>query len=220
MPPEPSNIFRTSYHDHVRHDVIQHVPKAGGQLLDLGGGIGATAAAIRDKGLVETIGVADMVDNSDAQARLDFHYQGNLEDPQFLERIMTERGRFQMILALDILEHLVDPWSTAQKLADALDDGGYLVVSIPNVRHFRALAPLLLKNRWDYTDSGILDRTHLRFFVRATAIDLVQQTGLEIQKVAGSQSGLHKVRLFRKLTFGLLNSFTDLQYVIVAQKRR
>jgi 2-polyprenyl-3-methyl-5-hydroxy-6-metoxy-1,4-benzoquinol methylase len=218
MTPLPSKTFRSAYHDHVRQDVIPYVPKTGGQLLDLGGGIGGTAATIRDMGLVDAIGVADLVDNSDAAAKLDFHYQGNFEDAAFLTRIADERGKFQMILALDILEHLVDPWSTAKKLADMLDSGGYLVASIPNIRNYRATLPLIMGNKWDYKDAGILDRTHLRFFVRSTAIDLIAQTGLSIRQVESSPSGGGKIKLFRKLTLGLLNSFTDRQYIIVGQK--
>jgi len=214
----PTEDFRTAYHDHIRSDVIPHVPKTGGQLLDLGGGIGATAAAIRDAGLVEQIGVADLVANEDQPFPLDFHYQGNLEDMALIDRIVAERGKFQMILALDILEHLVDPWAVARKLANSLAPGGVLIVSIPNIRNYRALAPLLLRNKWEYQDAGILDRTHLRFFVRSTAIDLVAQTGLAIEKVAPSAVGGGKIKLFRKLTLGLLNSFTDRQYIVVGRK--
>lgn len=218
MAPLPSEEFRTAYHDHIRRDVLPYVPQTGGQLLDLGGGIGATAAEIRSRKLVDRIGVADLVDNSASPLALDFSYQSNLEQDGLIGKIVAERGKMQMILALDILEHLLDPWSMANQLADALDDGGYLVVSIPNIRNYKALVPLLLKNRWDYQDAGILDRTHLRFFVRSTAIDLVKQTGLKITQIAPSPSGGGKVRLFRKATLGLLNSFTDRQYIIVAQK--
>ena len=214
----PTEDFRTAYHDHIRRDVIPHVPKTGGQLLDLGGGIGATAAAIRDAGLVEQIGVADLVANEDQPFPLDFHYQGNLEDMALIDRIVAERGKFQMILALDILEHLVDPWAVARKLEESLAPGGVLIASIPNIRNYRALAPLLLRNRWDYQDAGILDRTHLRFFVRSTAVDLIAQTGLKIEKIAPSAVGGGKIKLFRKLTLGLLNSFTDRQYIIVGRK--
>ncbi len=215
----PTDEFRTAYHDHVRNDVVPHVPKCGGKLLDFGGGIGATAAHLRAAGNVKTVGVADLVDNTASPTDLDFSYQANLEEEGLIQQIVAEQGKFQVILALDILEHLLDPWTTARRLADALDDGGYLVVSLPNIRNYKALAPLLLRNRWDYQDAGILDRTHLRFFVESTARDLVQQTGLSIQKVAPSPSGGRKVALFRSLTLGLLNSFTDRQYVIVAQKQ-
>ena len=216
----PTKDFRSEYHDHVRADVVPYVPKTGGKLLDFGGGIGGTAAYLRDTGKVEKVGVADLVDNSNSPTNLDFSYQANLEDDGLVERIVAEQGRFQVVLALDILEHLVDPWETAKRLADALDYNGYLVVSLPNIRNYKALLPLLLMNRWDYQDAGILDRTHLRFFVKSTAVNLVKQTGLAIQTISPSPSGGKKVNLFRKASLGLFNSFTDRQYIIVAQKVR
>lgn len=218
MPPVPTKDFRSSYHDHIRHDIIPHIPKSTGQLLDLGGGIGATAAEVRRLGLVEKAGVADMIDNSIKDTQLDFTFQGNFEDPTFLDDIVTKRGKFQMILALDILEHLLDPWAMAKRLANSLDEGGYMVVSIPNIRNFHASVPLLFQNKWNYQDDGILDRTHLRFFVRSTAIDLIEQTGLKITKIAATSSKGKAVSLFRAITFGMLNTLTDRQYIIVAQK--
>ena len=209
--------FRTAYHDHVRRDVLPHIPETGGQLLDLGGGIGGTAAAARDTGLVERAGVADLVENTENPTGLDFRYQGNLEDLDFIQSIVDKEGKFNVILALDILEHLVDPWAVVAKLHESLVPDGFLVTSIPNIRNYRALAPLLLKNRWDYQDAGILDRTHLRFFVKSTAIDLTVSSGLACRKVVPSPSGGGKIRLFRKATLGLLNSFTDRQYIVVAQ---
>lgn len=218
MPPLPTKIFRTSYHDHVRHDVVPHIPKSGGQLLDLGGGTGATAAEVRRLGLVDKAGVADIIDNSIDETQLDFTFQGNFEDTNFLDDIVAQRGKFQMILALDILEHLLDPWSMAKRLADSLDHGGYMVVSIPNIRNFHASVPLLFQNKWNYQDDGILDRTHLRFFVRSSAIDLMEQTGLKITKITSTSSEGKIVRLFRAITFGLLNTLTDRQFIIIAQK--
>ena len=209
--------FRTAYHDHVRHDVLPHIPAAGGQLLDLGGGIGGTAAAAREAGLVERVGVADLVANDENPTGLDFRYQGNLEDLEFIRGIAAKEGKFNVILALDILEHLVDPWAVVETLHQSLVPGGYLVTSIPNIRNYRALGPLLLKNRFDYQDAGILDRTHLRFFVKSTAVALTASSGLEVKKVVPSPSGGGKIRLFRKATLGLLNSFTDRQYIVVAQ---
>lgn len=216
----PVEQFRHTYHDHVRHDVILHVPKTGGQLLDLGGGIGATAAAIREMGLVDQIGVVDLVSPESSSVTLDFSYRGNLEDPALIERIQRERGEFQMILALDVLEHLVDPWAMARRLQESLARDGVLIVSLPNIRNFRVLFPLLFRDRWTYVNAGILDRTHLRFFVRETAVDLVRQAGLQIEKVVASPCTGRAVTLFRRLSLGLFNSFSDRQYIVIGRKAR
>jgi tRNA A58 N-methylase Trm61 len=87
------------------------------------------------------------------------------------------------MLFLDVLEHLVDPWGAVEIFAAHLPPGGTIVASVPNIRHVSATKDLILHNRWTYADSGILDRTHLRFFVRQTAIELLDRPGLTVRRV-------------------------------------
>jgi len=209
--------FRKAYHDHIRNDVVPYVPPMGGKLLDVGGGIGGTAAHLKHIGVVEQAGTADLIDPSEALSELDFTYQGNLEDSEFIAQVGKEQGPFRIILALDILEHLVDPWAMVARLHKILEPDGLLIASIPNVRNYRATFPLIFANSWNYKDAGILDITHLRFFVRSTAISLTTSSGLKLENVIASASGGSKTSLFRNLTLGLFNSFTDRQYIVVAR---
>lgn len=206
--------MRRDYHALVRRDVLGLVPRVGGTLLDVGGGIGATAAELRAMDRVDRAGVADLVADEVTALTLDFRHAGNLEDPAFLSDVIRAEGPFSCILCLDILEHLRDPWSVVAELHNALQPGGVMVASIPNVRNFRAVLPLVFRNRWTLRDAGILDRTHLRFFVRSTAIELMTGSGLMLEEVRAVPSGGRAVRAFRTITLGALNSFTDLQYVI------
>jgi hypothetical protein len=41
----------------------------------------------------------------------------------------------------------------------------------------------MLTGKWQYEDSGVMDWTHLRFFSRQTAVDLLQSTGFEVQEL-------------------------------------
>jgi len=205
---------RHDYHDLVRADVVPHVPKSGGTLLDLGGGIGATAAHLKQLGHADRVGVVDLVRPDDGGPLIDFAYCGNLEDEHLIEEIIAAEGPFQTILCLDILEHLVDPWRLVAQLHSGLAPGGVIVASIPNVRNFRALFPLLFLNRWTLRDTGILDRTHLRFFVRSSAIELMTGSGLTLESVVPSPTDHWAIRLFRLLTLGLFNSFTDRSYIV------
>jgi 2-polyprenyl-3-methyl-5-hydroxy-6-metoxy-1,4-benzoquinol methylase len=210
--------IRDDYHALVRSDVIPHVPAMGGTLLDVGGGIGATAAKLKSLGRADRVGVIDAVDGRGQGPATDFSYVGNVEDETFMGEVLSKEGPFSTILCLDILEHLVDPWRLVAQLHGALAPNGVIVTSIPNVRNYRALMPLLLKNQWQLRDAGILDRTHLRFFVRSSAIELITSSGLELVSIYASPSGGGRIRLFRRLTLGLLNSFTDGQYIICARR--
>jgi len=211
--------IRQGYHRLVRQDVLGLVPAGGGNLLDLGGGTGETAALLRRLGRVRRAGVADLVAAPSDAPALDFRHAGDLEDPAFLAHVIAREGPFDTILCLDVLEHLRDPWSVIADLHGGLAPGGAIIASIPNVRNFRALLPLVFRNRWTLTDAGVLDRTHLRFFVRATAVELMTCSGLALEEVRAKPSGGRRVQLFRAATLGLMNSFTDLQYLIRVRRQ-
>ncbi len=202
---------RDAYHRNVRLDVVPYVPYTPGTLLDVGGGVGATAAELKRLGSARRVGVVDIVGGV---SDVDFAYCGDIESESFMSDIVSSEGPFGTVLCLDVLEHIVDPWRLVRQLHQALAPGGVIVASIPNIRYFRALFPLFFLNRWTLRDSGVLDRTHLRFFVRSTAIELMTHSGLALEKVVASPDGRKLVAILRRLTFGLLNTFTDRQYII------
>lgn len=84
--------------------------------------------------------------------------------------------RFDVIIAADVLEHLRDPWACLRQVRDLIAPEGYLVVSIPNVAHAGVIAQLL-GGRFPYSERGLLDSTHLRFFSRHDVEDLLLATG-------------------------------------------
>lgn len=204
------------YHNQVRFDVVPSIPRSAGTLVDVGGGTGATAAYLKSLGLARRVGTVDRVAAVDPHPDLDFHYTGEVEDERFIADVIERQGPFDTILLLDVLEHLVDPWRLVAQLHHALSPGGWIVASIPNVRHYRVSGGLFFLNRWRLADAGILDRTHLRFFVRETAVELMTHSGLRLESVEAPRRERHRrgIALFNRLTFGKLSSFVDVQYVI------
>lgn len=97
---------------------------------------------------------------------------GNVEDVD-LQATFGEQ-RFDVILCLDVLEHLVNPARTLQRLTGLLATGGQVVLSLPNVSH-AAVRLQLLGGHFTYTDTGLLDSTHLRFFDRDGVDRLLQE---------------------------------------------
>ncbi len=211
---DPSTSIRKDYHALTRSDVFPVVPVEGGTLLDVGGGIGATAAALKSLGRVDRAGVIDIVKPEATAEGLDFHYSANLEAPDSLDEIIAAEGPFSVILCLDVLEHLSDPWEIVARLHKALVPGGVIIASIPNIRNYKASFPLFFQGKWELEESGIRDRTHLRWFVRKTAIELMTSSGLRLEEVLATPSGGRKIKLIRLVTLGILSSFTDLQYVV------
>jgi 2-polyprenyl-3-methyl-5-hydroxy-6-metoxy-1,4-benzoquinol methylase len=77
-----------------------------------------------------------------------------------------EGRRFDVVLMLDVLEHLPDPAAVLRHVGSVLAEGGWAVISLPNVAHV-SVRLSLLEGRFSYNDMGLLDRTHLGFFDRA-----------------------------------------------------
>ena len=107
-----------------------------------------------------------------------------------------------VILCLDVLEHLVDPWQTLKRLDMLLKPGGTWIISVPNIRYYHVVLDLLFKGRFDYTDEGILDRTHLRFFTRFSATQLAEITGAKVQKILLPGAKRWQKRLLTQIGLG------------------
>jgi len=87
--------------------------------------------------------------------------------------------RFDVILFLDILEHLKDPLTVLRGALDLLSDRGHVVISLPNVAH-AALRAQLLSGHFSYTPTGLLDNTHLRFFDPTSVHQFLRDAGLVV----------------------------------------
>jgi SAM-dependent methyltransferase len=208
----------SEYFGAVRTDVLGLLPTRMERVLEIGCGSGDTLAYLKAIGRCSWAAGVELFPTAAAHARerLDRVYEGNVETMP----LELEPGSIDAVLCLDVLEHLFDPWAVVRKLDPLLKPGGVLIASIPNVRHLKVLAPLIFRGRWDYGDSGLLDRTHLRFFVRDTAIDLLECSGLKVDAVEANGPLVPgaPLTLLNKLTLSVFQGFLDFQYLIRARK--
>lgn len=172
------------YYGHERPELVALVSQNAHRVLDLGCGEGAMSAAIkRDRAAQEIWGV-EIVEAVAEKARnnpaLDKVFCGDLE--ALVEELPD--GHFSHIIAGDVLEHLVDPWTVLAKLRTKLEPEGLFICSIPNIRNFSFIAKLVLKGRFEYKDSGVMDRTHLRFFARKDVELLFTDAGFSNVSIA------------------------------------
>lgn len=86
------------------------------------------------------------------------------------------KGYFDYIIFGDVLEHLYNPWLVVQNMKDYLKPTGKLLVSLPNIMHF-TIFKSMLEGNWTYTDAGLLDRTHVRFFTKKEMIKMFENAG-------------------------------------------
>jgi 2-polyprenyl-3-methyl-5-hydroxy-6-metoxy-1,4-benzoquinol methylase len=179
---------RETYHDLVRRDVFPLLPENVGEVLDFGGGVGATSGALRKSGQASRATLFDQVADN-ALAYIDTVEALDLDDSEAVASALARTGPFDTILALDILEHLVDPWATVRLLDQALRPGGALIFSVPNVNNLSVVVPLVLRGRFEYENAGVLDRTHLRWFTRQSAIELATCLGMKLEATSANFSG-------------------------------
>lgn len=205
-----------TYHDRVRRDVIPLVGERAGRVLDFGGGVGATAAALKADGIATKATLLDRVAEEFAPG-LDVAEAVDLEDIERVGQLLEQHGPFDTILCLDILEHLREPWDVSALLSRALAPGGAMILSLPNANYIGLVGPLVLQGRFEYRDAGVLDRTHLRWFTRRSMIDLARGAGLEVERVEPAIYGRSKQAL-NLVTFGLFERFLATQYRIRASK--
>jgi len=214
---EPKQSVDAQYHTNIRKDILHLVGADPGRVLDVGGGAGATAAYLKTDRGASYAAVVDAINVPPLNA-IDLHQTGDLEDEATWEGISAQVEAFDTILCLDVLEHLVNPWQVVRRCHDLLSRGGTLIVSIPNARYYRLTFPLFFKGQFTLRDSGILDRTHLRWFVRKTAIDLVSQPGLSLESFEGGWY-MDRHRRFEGLAkFGIAPGFLFLNYFAKCRK--
>jgi SAM-dependent methyltransferase len=92
---------------------------------------------------------------------------------------------FDCIVAADVIEHTSDPEAFLRTMLSLLAPSGTVVLSVPNVAHW-TIRWSLLRGAFDYTDTGLLDRTHLHFFTRDSLLRLLKGCGLVCESVAYS----------------------------------
>jgi methionine biosynthesis protein MetW len=163
---------RAAAYERARPEILEHVPRTARRVLDLGCATGTTGAALKRRQDVEVVGVELEPEYArEAATRLDQVLNADAESA-------APAGRFDVLIAADILEHLKDPWATLQRYAELLEPGATAIVSLPNVAHWSTYAHLV-RGSWPRRPEGIFDATHLRWFTLADARELLRQAGLE-----------------------------------------
>jgi SAM-dependent methyltransferase len=97
----------------------------------------------------------------------------------FDEKFAELYGKFDAITFGDVLEHIADPAKMLSIAKRCLSPGGVIILSVPNVAHWTLRVRLLI-GRFDYTETGIMDATHLRWFTQKTLVTLVTNQGFEV----------------------------------------
>jgi 2-polyprenyl-3-methyl-5-hydroxy-6-metoxy-1,4-benzoquinol methylase len=173
------------YLEEVNEGILRHIRSAPTgvrpRVLDVGCGQGSLGAAIAELGY-EVWGIEQAAfAASAAETRLARLVEADLTDEADVRKELGHE-RFDLIVFSDVLEHVYDPLSVLQSYLEYLEPDGRLMISLPNVANWQTRLGLLF-GRFTYQDSGVLDRTHIRFFTYRTARQMVERAGLAVEQV-------------------------------------
>ena len=204
------------YYQDVKPVLLELLDPIGLRILDAGCASGANGELLKRAGAREVWGIElDPGAADEARRRLDGVVAGDLSSVG-LDALGGQP--FDAILAIDVLEHLVDPAAAVAKLVGMLRAGGLLVACIPNVAHVWVMANLVAK-RWPQKTSGIFDRTHVRFFAKRDMIALLRDAGLEIIEVRPYFTRYRSLRtLSLVLSLYVFRDYWARQFLLVARK--
>ncbi len=132
-----------------------------------------------------------------------------------------ENGFFDCIILGNVLEHMREPASVLTRLKMFLSDDGFLIYSLPNVVNWYSRLTIFL-GKFEYAESGVFDKAHLRFFDLISAKKLAESTGYRIISLDVTPSiYLFKERLnflWYRLAVIWKNLFAD-EFIIQARKK-
>jgi len=204
------------YFSGERHDLIDRLERDPARtILEIGCGDGATAAyAKRAEKSGHYVGVELSAAAAERASAVDQMIVANIEETKLDFPPQT----FDVLIASEVLEHLVDPWAVLRTIHPLMKTGGRVFASSPNIAHKSTLS-MLLAGRWDLDDSGRMDRTHLRWFTPSTYAAMFDSCGYQVISVAPLVPPSAWHRLFNFATANRLSHLLVSQIVLEARVR-
>jgi 2-polyprenyl-3-methyl-5-hydroxy-6-metoxy-1,4-benzoquinol methylase len=164
---------KPSYYQQHRSEILPLIRATPSRVLDIGCGKGGVASTLRHH--FESLSITgfdkyrdDAFDYSSAFNA--FHNVDLME-----EWPSIDYASFDLVLLLDVLEHLTEPQTVLRKLSTLISSETQVIVSLPNFHFYSNLYEIIRSGRFQYKDSGILDRTHVRFFGFEDAREMINE---------------------------------------------
>lgn len=208
-----------TYYRSLREEVLGFLPGEPRTVLDVGCGEGAFGYEVKQRLGSEVWGIELAEDPARiAATRLDHVLCGDVAE--LIDQLPP--AYFDAVVFNDILEHLVDPDDVLVRVKRCVGQDGVVVSSIPNIRYYPTLYDLVVRKSWEYEESGILDRTHLRFFTVRSIRNMYERLGYEVIRHEGINPMPREPRHFRlanRLLGGRLSDMRFIQFATVARPR-
>ena len=176
------------------------------KVLEIGCGSGALGHAFKRKNPnVFYVGV-EFEENAAAKAKnvLDKVLCCDVEQDK-LNDIIAGADKYDCIVFGDVLEHLENPEKVISRLLPSLSENGIILAFIPNVQHYTVIKRLF-QGEWPLEDSGLFDKTHIRWFTKKSIIDMMKNLDLYTYDIASRIPNVDAARKFARFLFLFLMS--------------
>jgi len=171
-----------------RPEIRELIPPNAVRFLDVGCNDGSFGAWLKSSRQCRVLGI----EPNESQAAIATRNLDAVVQGFYPESIDSINEQFDCITFNHVLEHIYDPWEALRKTKKLLAPGGRVVSLIPNTRYITLMYQLAVKGRWDYQEAGLLDRTHIRFFTRANAIEMFEESGYRVEQVKATNAVLSR----------------------------
>ncbi|MFH1833089.1 MAG: class I SAM-dependent methyltransferase [Candidatus Levyibacteriota bacterium] len=202
--------------NNINRQVVDIVP-FGSLVLELGCATGFVGEFLIKSKKCHVYGVEERKDEAKIAAkRLNGILAINIEEKEAIDKIQKlHHGKFDVILAMSLAEHLKDLKSFFSLVKKLMDKNGCLIITVPNIAHWSIRLSLLF-GKFNYEKYGILDETHLHFFTVKSLKDLIENNGFEITslKIDAEGGGYPKISLFLSRFFPNLFAY---QILVIAK---
>lgn len=206
-----------NYYNNYRPEMLKFIPVGAKKILEVGCGEGLFGEQLIKNRKVEVWGVEPAKGPSIQASKRLF----KIINENYDENIILPENYFDCIIFNDVLEHMLDPWKILELSKRFLkSEYSFIVASIPNFRYWDNVKEIIWDGEFTYKPSGILDKTHLRFFTKSSIIKLFNDTGFNVERIEGiNPTASRKFKLINLLVLNKINDMQYLQFGVVAKTK-
>ena len=206
------------YHDESRPDILRMIPADGNEIGSIGCGSGATEAVLIAQG--RRVHGVDVAPEAVERAK------GRLTSMRRIapsDRRPFEEASLDGLILADVIEHIPAAWDALADFAKAVRPGGWVAISVPNMRGWDVLRTFILGGDWPEKPTGIFDATHVQFMSRKRLERWCRDAGLvpQIWFAMYDPNGPRRRRWFTTLdrvTFGLFHGWLMYELQVVCRR--
>ena len=208
--------YVNSYQLNIRNDAIKFFSSTPGlstinSALEIGGGGGYTLATLKRLLSIEDCVNVDISLPNKLSPEIS-HYEANIISPSF----NLDRSSFDLIVALDLIEHIVDTSLVLSRFYSLGSPNSVFLFSLPNIQHYSLATNVYFRDTFPTNDSGVFDRTHMRWFTFADFARVLGKNGFEVIRSSYTD---HRMITTCRNSIRFISKFISPQFLILAKKR-